>query len=276
MLAFDSTKESGMSEYSLAMSDAEIRRYTMMAERAQASEAPLWEAAGIVPGAIVADVGCGPATASVCMARVVEPSGRVIGIEPDDAALAAAHRVVKQAGVGNVELRQASATESGLAPGSVDVAVIRHVLAHNGPDEQKIVDHLAELVRPGGRVYLVDVDGTAVRMLDADPDLADLHDKYIQYHKGRGNDLLVGLRLAQLIGRAGLEVVAHEGRYSIVTVPPGVRPPAWAARQSMLADGVATPEDIARWEAALDRMDDAEVRPTVFIPNFFATGLKPQ
>jgi ubiquinone/menaquinone biosynthesis C-methylase UbiE len=262
-----------VTDYSLALSDSEIRRYTMMAERARSSEEQLWEIAGIVPGAVIADVGCGPAAMSVCMASVVGPSGRVIGIEPDAAARSAARRLIARTGVENVEIRQGSATDSTLAPGSVDVAVMRLVLAHNQPVEQRMVDHLARIVRPGGRVYLVDVDGTAVRMLDADPDIADLHEKYMQYQNARGNDLQVGLRLGQLIARTGLKVVAHEGHYSIVTPPPGLRPPAWAARESMMAAGVATTEDVARWDKALERMDRSMVRPTVFVSNFFAIGL---
>ena len=265
-----------MTDYSLALSDSEIRRYTMMAERARSNEAELWEIAGIVPGAVIADVGCGPAAISVCMAKTVGPSGRVIGIEPDPVAVATAHRLIAQAGVENVEIRQGSATNSTLAPGSVDVAVMRLVLAHNQRAEQQMVDQLAQLVRPGGSVYLVDIDGTASRILDADPEIADLHVKYVRFQNARGNDLLVGLRLGQLIARAGLKVVAHEGRYSIITPIPGVHPPAWAARESMLADGVATAEDLARWGKALDRMDHSAVRPTVFVPNFFAIGLKEQ
>jgi FkbM family methyltransferase len=265
-----------VTDYSLALSLAEIRRYTMMAERAEASESDLWEMAGIVPGAVVADVGCGPAAVSLRLAQVVGPSGRVIAIEPDPAALAAAQQMLEQTGVDNVELRRGTAADPGLSVGSIDVAVMRHVLAHNRRDEQKVVDRLAELVNPGGSVYLVDVDGTAVRLLDADPELDDLHEKYLQFHKARGNDLLVGLRLGQLLARAGLDVVAHEGRYSILAAPAGVRPPSWAARESMLADGIATPQDITRWEAALQRMDSAEIRPTVFAPNFIAIGRMPQ
>ena len=265
-----------MTDYSLAMSDSEIRRYTMMAEHARSSEAELWEVAGIVAGAVVADVGCGPAAISVCMAKVVGPSGRVIGIEPDPAALSTAQRFIAQAGVENVEIRQGSATDSTLSPGSVDVAVMRLVLAHNQRTEQQMVDQLAQLVRPGGSLYLVDIDGTASRILDADPELGDLHERYVQFQSARGNDLQVGLRLGQLIVGAGLKVVVHEGRYSIITPPPGVHPPAWAARESMLADGIATAEDVARWGEALDRMDHSAVRPTVFVANFVAIGRKDQ
>ena len=47
-------------QYSLALSNAEVARYQLMAERARATEADLWQRAGIVAGAKVADVGCGP------------------------------------------------------------------------------------------------------------------------------------------------------------------------------------------------------------------------
>src|SRR4029434_6077558 len=107
------------------------------------------------------------------------------------------------------ELRRANAADTGLAAGSVDVVVMRHVLAHNGPDEQRIVDHVAGFVRPGGHVFLVDIDGTAVRMLDDDPDLNDLNTKYLELHRRRGNDLQTGLRLGRLLARAGLTVVLH-------------------------------------------------------------------
>ena len=264
-----------MTEYSLAISDAEIRRYKLMAEGARQAEGDLWRQAGIVPGAVVADVGCGPAALSVVLARAVEPGGRVIGVERDGAALDAARRVIADSGVRNVELRQRAATETGLSSGSVDVGMCRNVLAHNGRDEQRIVDHLAELCRPGGVVYLVDVDGTAMRTLDIDPDLADLNEKYARFHSTRGNDLQTGLRLGKLLGAAGLDVLAYQGSYSIIPLPPGLRPPPWAARKAMLAEGVVTTEDVERWQRAFDRMDAADTRPTVFAPQFVALGRKP-
>jgi SAM-dependent methyltransferase len=269
------TQGARMAEYTLAISDAEVERYMLMAERSRQTDGRHWQRAGVVPGAVVADVGCGPAAFSAVLASVVGPTGRVIGVERDPQALAAARRVVATAGVGNVELRSGDAADTGLPAGSVDVVVMRHVLAHNGPDEQRIVDHVAGLVRPGGSVFLVDVDGTAVRMLDADADLDDLDTKYLELHRRRGNDLQTGLRLGRLLRRAGLTVVLHEGTYDIISVPPGVRPPSWAACAAMLDEGVASPEDVRRWEAAFDRMDVAEPRLTAFLPQFVAIGASP-
>jgi len=261
-----------MADYTLAVSDEEIARYRMMAQFALAEESRQLALAGVVDGATVADVGCGPAAMSVELAALVGPTGRVVAVEREEEARAAARQVIAEAGVDNVELLAGTATGTGIPAGSVDVVMMRHVLAHNGGDEQTIVDHLASLVRPGGSVYLVDVDLTGMRMLDADPELADLVDRYAAFHAGRGNDPMVGLRLGKLLEGAGLEVVDFAGTYTVLAVPPGIRPPLWAAREAMLAQGAATAEDVARWGAAFDRTDAAAVRPTLFAPNFIAVG----
>lgn len=264
-----------MGDYTLALDETELARYRYMAEAARAEEGDAWTRAGIVPGTAVADVGCGPAAVSVAMADVVGEEGRVIGIEREPDTLAIARQVVADAGARNVELRQGEAAATGLGPGSLDVAVMRHVLAHNGGQEQAIVDHLASLVRPTGFVYVVDVDLTGIRLLDSDPDLDDLIEKYAEFHRRRGNDPQVGLRLAKLAAGAGLTAIEHRGWYTIVAVEPGMRPPAWAARDAMLADGIIDEDDVARWDAAFGRTDAATVRPTVFAPLFSVVGQRP-
>lgn len=264
-----------MTDYALQVSPEEIARYRMMAQRAAESEAALWEAAGAVADAVVADVGCGPAAVSVVLAERVGPSGRVIGVERDPAALAAAEQVVAASGQGNVELKQGTATETGLGEGSVDLVMMRHVLAHNAAQEQEIVDHLATLVRPGGCVYLLDIDYAAFRMVDIDPDLEDLDDRYAELHRRMGNDGQPGPRLGARLRGAGLELVEHVARYENIVPPPGMRPPSWAAREAMLEAGVVTEADVARWEAAFARQDASAVRPRIFASQWIAIGRKP-
>lgn len=264
-----------MADYSLALSDEEIGRYLLMAAAARRDEAEQWRSAGIVAGARVADVGCGPGAVLAEMAEAVGESGSVVGVDGDPGAVAAANAVVTLSGLKNARAQLGHADETGLEPGSFDVVVMRHVLAHNGTGEQRIVDHLASLVRPGGCVYLVDVDGTAMRLLPADSDLLDLRERYQAFHEAQGNDLQVGLRLAQLLSNAGLDVVEHRGFYNIVAVPPGMRPPAWAARDAMIAAGQASADDLSRWDAAMTRLDSANPRPTMFAPLFTAIGRRP-
>jgi SAM-dependent methyltransferase len=256
--------------YALRLSDIELERYRMMAEHARESEADLWATAGVVAGAEIADIGCGPGALFPALVGVVGEDGRVAGVDADPTAAAQAQALVSAGGWSNVTVQVGEATDTGLAPDAFDAVMMRHVLAHNGATEQKIVDHLATLVRPGGCVYLVDIFGSALGMRPSDPDVDDLNDAYLRFHAAKGNDLQPGLRLDVLLERAGLEVVAYRGWYNIVRVEGPIRPPAWAARDAMVAAGFATQEDLARWDAALDRVSAQS--PTVFAAIFGAVG----
>ena len=259
--------------YSLELGDAEIARYRFMARRARASEADLWSRAGIGPGMHVADIGCGPGSVLELLAEIVGPDGHVTGVDGNAAAVAAAETAV--AGAANVDLHVGRADATGLEARSYDVVMLRHVLAHNGGLEQSIVDHLASLVRPGGCVYLVDVDLSLLRISPAPDDLGDIFERYIAFHRGRGNDPHVGLRLGDLVRAAGLAQVEFRGRFDITPMPVGMRPPAMAAADAMIAQGVICTDDFSRWRHALDVLDKCSDRPTLFNPTFIALGRRP-
>lgn len=264
-----------MPDYALALSDTEVARYRGMARQAAVSEAPLWAAAGIGPGASLVDVGCGPGAVLAEIAGLVGPTGRLVGVDADEGTLATARELLAAAGVDGVELHAGSAADTGLPLGGFDVVMLRHVLAHNGGSEQAIVDHLAALARPGGAVYLVDVDLTMMRVRPAPPDLQDLQDRYLEFHRRRGGDLQIGLRLAELARAAGLVVEQYRGWIEIVTAPPGMRPPSWAARDAMVAAGVATGQDVQRWGRALEELDAQAERPVVYPAVFAAVCRRP-
>jgi SAM-dependent methyltransferase len=261
-----------MADYTLALSERELARYRLMAAMARAQEAVLWHAAGIVPGARVADVGCGPGAILSELATIVGDGGEAVGVDADPEAVAIATQVLEHGGLrhGSAHVGQADAT--GLAPRSFDVVVMRHVLAHNGGAEQRIVDHLATLVRPGGCVYLVDVDGTASRTVPPHPDVDDLGQRYCAFHTARGNDIRVGLRVGELLQAAGLHLDDVQALTTLLQPPPGVRHPAFAAMDAMVAEGHASPADVARWHAAFEHMDGEVERPRFFVPFFAAIG----
>ena len=167
--------------YALRLSAGEQARYQLMAEQARAAEAPEWAAAGIGPGARLADIGCGPGAMLRVLAEAVGPTGVAHGVDQDADAVVAANETVS--GLGQASARVGSATGSGLELGSYDAVICRHVLAHNGGHEAAIVEHLAELGRPGGAVLLVDVDGVSSRVFPDDPDLADLMERYQEFHR---------------------------------------------------------------------------------------------
>jgi ubiquinone/menaquinone biosynthesis C-methylase UbiE len=261
--------------YTLKVSEEEIARYRQMAETAHAEEGDAWRAAGFVPGARVADVGCGPGLTLCRLATAVAPNGEAVGVEGNAETAETATEILKREGITNARVVTADAEATGLDPGSFDAVMIRHVLAHNGGREQSIVDHAASLVKPGGHVYVVDTDVTAVRSVPSADDLEDLHDRYLQLHAKLGNDLSVGLRLAHLLDAAGLEVIDRGGRYHAIERNRGVRGPAWAARDALIENGLATEGDFARWSAALERDAAVPGLKLMYVPVFRAIGRRP-
>jgi hypothetical protein len=91
----------------------------------------------------------------------------------------------------------------------------------------------------------------------------------------RGDDNAAGLRLAERLVRAGLELVEFRGRYVTRELSPRLRSPAWAAREAMVAAGVASSEDLRRWERAFEATAAAARPPTFFAPMFTAIGRRP-
>ena len=264
-----------MTDYALRLSEQEIERYRLMAEQARSREAGTWQEAGIVPGARVADVGCGPGALLPALSESVGPAGTVEALDGDAEAVAAATALVRAAGLENTTVRQGRAEETGFESGAFDAVMMRHVLAHNGGMAHEIVAHLASLLRPGGCVLLVDVDMTAMRLRPDEEAIRQLLDAYRRFQLGRGAALEVGLHLDELLEGAGLEVVDYLGLCDVMTLPPGVRGPAWAAREAMLDAGVVTPEELAAWGSRFDELEESGRRVTVFAPRYLAVGRRP-
>jgi SAM-dependent methyltransferase len=260
-----------MAEYHLALSDDELDRYRRMAGYAAEDEQLDLAAAGVVPGARVADVGCGPGAMTAVLADRVAPGGQVDGVDGDEGAIA--HAVEAVAGRGaTATVGRADAT--GLPLGSYDVVMCRHVLAHNGGHEQQIVDHLTALARPGGAVYLVDVDLTSSQFFPPDPERV-LAERYADFHAAQGNDPRAGLRLGEWLEAAGCTVERYHAIGRVQRVPLGLRGPTWAAREAMVASGIVTEQDVARTGAAFDRIEASGVRPWLAIASYVAVGRVP-
>jgi SAM-dependent methyltransferase len=258
--------------YTLKVSEAEIDRYRRMAQSARKLEADSWTLAGIVPGARVADVGCGPGLPLCEMAKAVAPGGEATGVEREPGTVATATAILEREGIANARVVAGDAGATGLEPGTFDVVMMRHVLAHNGGREQEIVDHLATLVRPGGHVYLVDVDATAIRAVLPNPEFEELMTRYIELHEELGNDLSVGLRLPMFLDAAGLEVIERRGVFDSLERSSGMRGPAWAARETLIERGFATEADFVRWEAAIVRDAEAPGLKLIYFPVLWAIG----
>lgn len=261
--------------YVLRLTEEERTRYRQMAVSARRDEADRWSRAGVVEGARVADVGCGPGAVLVELARVVGRDGEAIGVEPDPTARSAAREELDAAGLEWVAVVAGKGDATGLEPGHWDCVMARHVLTHTGDAAPGIVAHLATLPRPGGCVYLADTDLDGARTTPADPDVDEQQRRYAEFHRSMGNDVRMGPRLPVLLAEAGLELVETAGSYACI---PGAAlalgGPLRAAQEAMAAAGFLEESEAERWEDARQRFAQ---RPDalLWMPFFIAVGRRP-
>ena len=263
-------------KYALELSEAERNRYREMARRAREQEGERWQRYGVVPGARVADVGCGPGAVLVMLADLVNPGGDVAGVEPNTEARAAALEEIRRGGLDNASVVAGVGTATTLEPGTYDVVMIRHVLFHVGDAVQAVLDHAVTLLRPGGHLYTVDVDLTGTRLSVDDADYEEEARRYTDFQRARGNNVDIGPHLGPLLAGAGLELREHE---ALVQKVPGAvlalgRSPMVAARHEMLAAGTITEDDTRRYDAARQRVV-AIPHAAIFMSMYVAVGRKP-
>lgn len=112
--------------------------------------------ADIPAGATVLDVGCGAGLDSIVAAQRTGPSGKVFGLDFSLCMLDRARRAVGDAGLANVEFRQAEAERLPVADTSIDVALVNGIFNLN-PDRGAIFGELARVLRPGGSLFCAEL-----------------------------------------------------------------------------------------------------------------------
>jgi arsenite methyltransferase len=110
------------------------------------------------PGETGVDIGCGLAHLSSELAGDVAPNGRIVGIDSSADMLAAAQRRVASQGLtASVELRAGDATRLDLPDAIADFAVVVQVYSYV-PDVAAAIVEAARVLRPGGRLAILDTD----------------------------------------------------------------------------------------------------------------------
>jgi ubiquinone/menaquinone biosynthesis C-methylase UbiE len=136
------------STYALGSTDAEHERLIRQAARLAPLTERLFRKAGIGAGQRVLDIGSGVGDVAMQAARLVGPSGEVVGVERDPRSTARARARVTEAGLHNVSFTQSDVNQIQSSK-PFDAAVGRFILMFV-PDPVAVVSSLVQLVRPGG------------------------------------------------------------------------------------------------------------------------------
>jgi ubiquinone/menaquinone biosynthesis C-methylase UbiE len=122
------------------------------------------------PGDRAIDVGVGPGLLAADIAQAVGPDGHVTGIDVSTAMLDIARRRCAAAGAGDrVTLAHADATTLPLPDETCDLAVTTQVLEYV-PDVDVALAELHRVLRPGGRLVIVDTDWDSLVWNSSNPD----------------------------------------------------------------------------------------------------------
>jgi arsenite methyltransferase len=110
----------------------------------------------LASGEHVVDVGCGAGIDSLIAARMVGPSGAVVGIDMTPAMLDKARTNAAVAGFTNIRFHQGLAESLPVDDGWADVVISNGVL-NLFPDKFSALQEMARALRPGGRLQIGDI-----------------------------------------------------------------------------------------------------------------------
>ncbi|GAA5130738.1 methyltransferase domain-containing protein [Pseudonocardia adelaidensis] len=195
--------------YTLGSSEAERVRLLRQADELAPASQMLLDRAGLRPGHVAVDLGCGPRGVLELLAARVSPGGRVVGIDADPAHVAMAAGFAAERGLDGVEVMAADARCTGLPSGSFDLVHTRTLLV-NVPEPVRVVAEMVRLARPGGLVASLEPDCEYELCHPPHPAISRMREIFPVVFARNGADPQIGRRAPELFRRAGLADVEVE------------------------------------------------------------------
>jgi len=197
------TTTNSPSLYALGSTDAEHQRLIRQAALLAPFTERFFRSAGIGPGLRVLDLGSGVGDVAMLAAKLVGPSGEVVGVERDSRSITRARARVADVGLRNVTFTQSDVSQiSSSKP--FDAVVGRFILMFL-PDPLAVLRSLTPLVRPGGVVAFHELSWAPFLLLAARLPLwfaatSVIHETF----RRSGANTEMGFALYQIFQQAGL------------------------------------------------------------------------
>jgi ubiquinone/menaquinone biosynthesis C-methylase UbiE len=157
------------------------------------------------PGMDLLDVGCGPGTITVDLARLVAP-GRVVGTDVAAGVLVKAGELAAARGAPTVVFEQADVYELPYRDGSFDVVHAHQVLQHLS-DPVAALREMRRVARPGGLVAVRDADYGSLSWYPGSEGLSRWAELYEEVTLRSSGTPRAGRRLVAWAREAGLDDV---------------------------------------------------------------------
>lgn len=153
----------------------------------------------------VLDVGCGPGTSSMLLAKLVGPAGNVVGIDIDANMIRLAQERAQKEQASNVELVCANISDAMKLGGHFDAIVGRRVLMYV-PNVVEALRRLHDVLKPGGICLFQEHDSHSAETMTELPLREKIRQATWDTVKSEGGDVAIGTRLCDYFQQAGFEV----------------------------------------------------------------------
>jgi SAM-dependent methyltransferase len=248
-------------DYVLGTRDDEVERLGLQHRVWRPRVLDAWRRAGIASGATVLDVGAGPGFATLDLAEIVGPEGKVMALERSPHFLSVLRARAERAGIANVEAREQDVAEGSFGEGFADASWCRWLLSFVD-DPKAVIASIAAALKPKGVAIFHEYgDYGAWRMMPPNPDVDRFRSLVMRSWRDAGGEPDIAPFLPAWLTASGMEVV--EIRPLIEIVPrtsfvwewPAAFMATGAARLAEL--GYVGDEEAGRLARALDADPDA-------------------
>jgi len=193
-------------DYVLGTHDEEIERLSLQHSAWRQRALDAWRSAGIGPGHTVLDVGCGPGYASLDLAELVGPSGRVVAIDKSERFLRALDATCHERGIDNITAHSADLDAGEFPDGIADRAWCRWVLAFV-KDPRAVLARMAAALAPDGVMVLHEYfDYSTWRAAPRCSELEEFVSAVMASWRDNGGEPDIALWLPRWLEELGLEL----------------------------------------------------------------------
>lgn len=203
---------------------------------------------GLVDGERLLDVGCGLGDAAITLASDLGTTGELVGVDASAAMLEVARQRSSDAPCA-VRFLVGDARSLEQADDSFDVIRSERTLQWV-PDPEIVVSGFARVLRPRGRLSLIDTDWSSLRLEVGDPEITKVVRDGLRVERNRPSN--VGRRLAELAESAGLEVTKQTAETQIWT--------RWDPDESPAPDGCFSMTTLAEDLVKAGQLESGAVR----------------
>jgi SAM-dependent methyltransferase len=193
-------------DYVLGTHDDEIDRLGLQHRvwRPRASDA--WRRAGFTVGQTLLDVGCGPGHASIDLAEIVGPRGRVVAMDRSRRFLDALEATARRRGLAHIEIVERDLDDAAFPVTMADGAWVRWVLSFVRRP-RAVLSRIAEALKPGGALVVHEyLHYETWRLAPRSPDFEEFVRVVMRSWRDNGGEPDIGLELPRWLEEAGFAV----------------------------------------------------------------------